>query len=307
MPRIRYLLPPFDRPFGGVATIHRHVDWLTAHGFDAAIAMTAPPPRDFYGAWARVEYDFQAQDGDRLVAPEGALVLLAPHAGAAARRLMFCQNQYYLPFGPDPARGIGEFGVDRVFGSSVAVRDFFRDVYALDVPIVPYSIDPAAYAPAPKSRSILLMPRKRGDLAVFLHHAFKRRHARLADIPWLSVDGAGVADAAAAMARAQWFLSLSHRESFGLPPLEAMACGTVPVGFMGDGGREYMNDANGFWAPEEDWLACVDALARAIDMVDRDPPATSALHAAGTATVARYSPDVARAALLAFWRDELAA
>lgn len=306
MPRIRYLLPPFDKPFGGVATIHRHVAWLAAEGLDAAIALTAPPPRDFYGPGAPVAYDYAPAPGDRLVLPEGALSLATPFVGAPVRRLMFCQNQYYLPFGVDPRRGIAEFGVDRIFGSSVAVRDFFRDVYALDVPIVPYSIDPAAYAPATKVRAILLMPRKRGDLAAFLHHTFRRRHARHAGVTWVAIDGAGVAEAAAEMGRAQWFLSLSYRESFGLPPLEAMACGAIPVGYKGDGGREYMTEANGFWAEEEDWLACVDALARAIDMVDSDPAAHRAMRAAGAATVARYSPSVARAALLEFWRDELA-
>lgn len=305
MPRIRYLLPAFDKPFGGVATIHRHVAWLAAEGFDAAIAMAEAPPRDFYGSGARVEFGYAPRPGDRLVVPEGALSLLAPYEAAAVRRLMFCQNQYYLPFGADPARGLAEFGVDAIFGSSVAVRDFFRDVYALDVPIVPYSIDPADYAPAPKVRAILLMPRKRGDLAAFLHHTFKRRHARFAGVPWVAIDGASTREAAAEMGRAQWFLSLSHRESFGLPPLEAMACGAIPVGYKGDGGREYMDAANGFWAEEEDWRACVDALARAIDVVDADPAAHRALLAAGRATVARYSPAAARAALIAFWRAEI--
>jgi hypothetical protein len=35
MARLRYLLHPFDKPFGGVATIHRHVEWLTAAGFSS--------------------------------------------------------------------------------------------------------------------------------------------------------------------------------------------------------------------------------------------------------------------------------
>lgn len=306
MARIRYLLHPFDKPFGGVATIHRHVEWLAAAGFDAAIAMAAPPAQDFYASRAKLDLAYAPQAGDRVAIPEGLPHLLAPLAQAPIRRILFCQNQYYLPFGADPMAGIAEFGVDRVLGSSVAVRAFFRDVYALDIPIVPYAIDPAEYAPAAKTRAILLMPRKRADLAALIHHTFKRRHKRHADIPWLSVDGATAAQAAAEMARAQWFLSLSHRESFGLPPLEAMACKTIPAGFMGDGGREYMTAANGFWAPEEDWRACVDALAAAIDRVDNDPAAHQAMLDAGAATVAAYSPARAQAALLEFWRAELA-
>jgi hypothetical protein len=306
MARLRYLLHPFDKPFGGVATIHRHVEWLAAAGFDAAIAMTTPPAQDFYASRAKIDLAYTPQTGDRVVIPEGLPHLLAPLANAPIRRILFCQNQYYLPFGADPRTGIAEFGVDRVLGSSVAVRDFFRDVYGVDIPIVPYAIDPAEYAPAAKMRAILLMPRKRADLAALIHHTFKRRHKRHADIPWLSVDGATSSQAAAEMARSQWFLSLSHRESFGLPPLEAMACRTIPAGFMGDGGREYMTPANGFWAAEEDWLACADALAAAIDMVDKNPAAHQAMLDAGAATVAAYSPARAQAALLDFWRAELA-
>jgi glycosyltransferase involved in cell wall biosynthesis len=186
-----------------------------------------------------------------------------------------------------------------------AVQAFFRDVYRVEVPIVPYSIDPASYAPAPKERAILVMPRKMPALAAFVHNTFKRRHPRCADIPWWVIDGVTMAEAAAAMAHAQWFVSLSQRESFGLPPLEAMACGTIPVGFRGDGGREYMVAANGIWVEDEDWLGCVDALARAIDMVDSDPQAHAAMLSAGRLTAQHYSPAAACVALREFWCDEL--
>jgi glycosyltransferase involved in cell wall biosynthesis len=43
---------------------------------------------------------------------------------------------------------------------------------------------------------------------------------------------------AAVLRRSRVFLCFSHREGFGLPPLEAMASGCIVVGFDGVGGRE---------------------------------------------------------------------
>ena len=35
------------------------------------------------------------------------------------------------------------------------------------------------------------------------------------------------------------FLSFSHAEGFGLPPVEAISCGCLVIGYHGGGGREY--------------------------------------------------------------------
>jgi glycosyltransferase involved in cell wall biosynthesis len=37
------------------------------------------------------------------------------------------------------------------------------------------------------------------------------------------------------------FLSFSYQEGFSLPPMEAMMCGCLVIGYEGRGGREYFN------------------------------------------------------------------
>ncbi|WP_238555543.1 glycosyltransferase [Chryseobacterium sp. P1-3] len=39
-----------------------------------------------------------------------------------------------------------------------------------------------------------------------------------------------------------FFLSFNHREGFGLPPVEAMACGCFVIGYSGQGGKEYFKE-----------------------------------------------------------------
>jgi len=310
--RIIYVLEPFTVPFGGVAVIYRHVEILAAHGFAAFVALRNKPAVDFYGTTApQLIHNgmFQVIPDDILVIPEGLWQAeLRQLRGAPVRRLMFCQNQYYLPFTADSRAGISEFGVDGVIASSESVRNFFREVYGLtDIPLLPCAIDPARFTPArDKRRQIAYMPRKLPRDAKFIEAVFKRRHPRFADVPWVSIDGVSQAESARILGESLLFLSLSHMESFGLPPLEAMACGCLVAGYHGDGGREYMNSENGWWAQTGDWRACADGLAAALDMLDSGGDKLEACYRATAHTAAQYKPHRLEAELLAFWRLEIA-
>jgi Glycosyl transferases group 1 len=223
------------------------------------------------------------------------------------KRLMFCQNHYLLSFGSFSGKGILEFGVHGIIASSQAVLEFFRGTYGLtDLPLLPYAIDTARFAPSNrKTRQIAFMPRKLPEDAAFIKAIFRRRHQGYADVPWLRVDGLAQGEAARLMGESTCFLSLSYKESFGLPPLEAMACNCLVAGYHGDGGREYMTNGNGWWAETGDYMACADGLADALAVLDRGGPALDARHTAMRATVERYNQTQLESALLAFWHAEM--
>jgi Glycosyl transferases group 1 len=308
--RVIYALEPFALPGGGPATIYRHVEILNAHGLSAFVALPGKPPVDFYGTTAPLlihDGRLPTQAGDIWVTPEGFAGYVEALMQMPVKRLMFCQNQYYLPFTKDPRAGIAEFGVHGVIGSSEAVRTFFRDVYGVqDLPILPYAIDPTRFrSAAAKRRQVAFMPRKLRQDAAFIEAAFKRRHPRFADVPWVPIDKATQAVAAHIMGESAVFLSLSHKESFGLPPLEAMACGCLVAGYHGGGGREYMMPENGWWAETGDWMACVDGIAAALETYDKRGAELDQRRVAMEKTVARYSPGRLEAELIAFWRREL--
>jgi hypothetical protein len=309
--RIVYMLEPSPFPYGGYANIYRHVEILNAHGFTAFVGLRAKPETDFYGMNAPLLTHggyLEVQPGDVFVIPECFPYLVKALVGTPAKRLMFCQNQYFLPFTSDPRAGIAEFGVHGVIASSQAVSDFFRDVYGVaELPLLPYAIDPARFTPdRNKKRQIAFMPRKLPQDASFIDSVFKRRYAHYADVPWLRIDGLTQREAARLMGESSCFLSLSHKESFGLPSLEAMACGCLVAGFHGDGGREYMTPENGWWAETGDYNACADGLAAALAVFDMGGPALEARRASMAATVERYNPARLESALLAFWRGQVA-
>ncbi|MEO8977702.1 MAG: glycosyltransferase [Casimicrobiaceae bacterium] len=309
--RILFFMLPFPFPSGGVATIYRHAEILTQHGLPAFITLAEKPAVDFYSSHAPLIVhggSMRLVPGDIFVIPEGFPNIVGALKPTPAKRLMFCQNQYRLPFRADPSAGIGEFGVHGVIASSEAVCAFFRDVYGLtDIPFIPYAVDPAIFAPRPaKRRQIAYMPRKLAQDIPLIHATFQRRHRRHANVPWVAIDGKTQREGAAILAESDVFLALSDRESFGLPPLEAIACGCLVAGFHGDGGREYMTRENGWWAETGDWKACVDGLAAALDLLVAGGTALTARREAMAATVARFSPARMETEFLAFWRGELA-
>ncbi|WP_231283066.1 glycosyltransferase [Capnocytophaga ochracea] len=57
----------------------------------------------------------------------------------------------------------------------------------------------------------------------------------------VSIDNKNELEVANIMKESVFFLSFNHREGFGLPPIEAMACGCYVIGYHGEGGREYFN------------------------------------------------------------------
>jgi glycosyltransferase involved in cell wall biosynthesis len=309
--RIIYVLEHFPFPSGGVANIYRHVEILKAKGFAAYVALPRTPPVDFYGTTAPMLLHGgrpQPQAGDIWVIPEALTAYVKALAGAPVKRLMFCQNQYYLPFPARPGPGIAEFGVDGIVVCSQAVRKFFADVYGVpDLPILPCAVDPARFAPArTKRRQVAFMPLKLPADGPFIEAMLKRLYPRHGDIPWVAIKGVTQAAAARTLGESAVFLSLSCRESFGLPPLEAMASGCLVAGYHGDGGREYMTEQNGWWADMGDWRTCVDGLAAAFDLLDRGGEPLDAHRRAMAETVARYSPQNLEETLVAFWRQELA-
>lgn len=308
--RIVFACEAYPFPSGGVAVIYQHAALLARRGLRACVALPARPPVDFYGSEAPLWIHGGAlapEPGDIWVLPEGFQSYAQALRHSPVALLMFCQNQYYLPFGPDARTGFAEFGVDGVLASSEAVRSFFEEVYGLrDVPLIPCAVDTEVYrSAAVKKQQVAFMPRKLGDEVGFLQATLRRLHPRHADVPWVAIQGLSRKEAAAALAQSSVFLSLSHRESFGLPPLEAMASGCLVAGFHGDGGREYMNADNGWWAETGDWKACVHGLAAALDLAAAPPQASSHRRSAMAATVARYSPERLESALLNFWDHAL--
>ena len=120
-------------------------------------------------------------------------------------------------------------------------------------------------------------------------------HRRIARSPFrdkIHVAGYAARDAARELYRAaEVFVYPSLAEGFGLPVLEAMACGTPVVASTAEALVEVGGEA-ALYAPPRD----VEALARAIEQALEDAPLREKLAAAGRERAAQFPWDVGAAA-----------
>lgn len=305
--RIFYLAKPFGVPLGGIATIFRHVEILVNEGFDASICLL-PGEGDIFVRHNAPIVDarnfLDARPTDIFVLPEAWVCHLPEVLSLPVRKYVFCQNHFYAFSGLTMGSDYRSFDIEQVFASSLVIASFLeREFKIARVPVVPYAIDRTLFRPLPKLRQIAFMPRKLSLEASFIQGLFVRRYPNYSDIPWVAIDAQPIEEVARRLGQSQWFLSLSHMEGFGLPPLEAMSAEAIVAGFHGEGGKEYATQKNGFWCDTGDLHGCVRSLADAISLCDSG--LSAGMLAAGRRTAEIYDSSVQAAALIDFWQSNI--
>lgn len=91
-----------------------------------------------------------------------------------------------------------------------------------------------------KKRQIAFMPRKLEEDIVQIINILKIRN-NLKNWDFVPIDNKTEDEVAQILNESFIFLSLNHKEGFGLPPAEAMASGCIVIGYAGQGGKEYFN------------------------------------------------------------------
>lgn len=154
-----------------------------------------------------------------------------------------------------------------------------------------------------KKLQIALMQRKRPEEARILA-ALIRQHPDLAGVPLVMIDQVPAEEAQRLIRESLIFLSLSEQEGFGLPPAEAMATGSLVIGYTGVGGDEYFTAETGFPIPDGDIVAFVARLAEVVSAWRHDPAALDAKRRQASDFIwAQYDQTAARQSLLDLWTD----
>jgi glycosyltransferase involved in cell wall biosynthesis len=198
------------------------------------------------------------------------------------------------------------------------VAEFLRQVHALDCrdilpPVVNEAFFREAKRPATHVR-IAWMPRKNRALGENIRQIAEHILARKQSAPsleWTAIHGLRPEEVADILASCHIFLSSGFPEGFGLPPLEAMASGCVPVGFTGLGGWEYMRqtrmpgervfeapfayaqghgpEGNGFFFSDGDVFGAGQGMARAVMLTAEQPELWAAISARCRETALGYT------------------
>lgn len=92
-------------------------------------------------------------------------------------------------------------------------------------------------------KQIAYMPRKLNEDVNQVINILKIRN-NIVDWEFVAIENMTESCVAEILKESSIFLSFSFREGLGLPPLEAMACGCVVVGYHGNGGKEFFRIEN---------------------------------------------------------------
>jgi glycosyltransferase involved in cell wall biosynthesis len=304
--RILYFSPDNSTPSGGMKTVYRHVEILNRHRNPAFIVHGSS---GFRAQWFANNVpildmrNLMLDPRDIAVIPEDHHALLKALKGFAGRKIIFCQNHFYIRDAGRAREVWAEHGISHVLASSDPIADFLENQLGIPrVSIVHYAIDPKTFSQSDKKFQIAMMPRKRPVEAAFIRGLCSAAPGAN-EFSWAAIENLSEDAAARILAESAIFLSLSQLEGFGLPPVEAMASGCLVVGFHGYGGLEYATKQNGFWCEEGNPIDCAQTLSRVIAMVRNLDPQIHAVVSVGHATAARYLPPRQEHELLQFFRS----
>ena len=276
-----FVCPTVQRPSGGVEKVYQFVESLERVGVPAAVVLRglSTAKHDWFESDAtcvsaeQVAFDV---DADVLVVPD--LSAFALDLPADARFVVLHQTPYRtfegcrVRSGEQPtARDLGPYdhpGLLAVVCVSSDSERFFRFTFpGLDVRRIHLGIDPTCFRPGDTWRAPALacMPRKRPDAVSQLFYMLGSR-GNCPGWPPRLIDNIPQHEVAAALRASPVFLNLPRpAEGFGLPALEAMASGSLVVGYTGRGGDEYLRPEHAFPVPEGDAIKFVRTIEAVIE------------------------------------------
>lgn len=268
--RIVFFCPPVSVINGGIKHIFKMAESLIAQGRDAVVfEQNGQRPSWFASTAPVVGQGVLSLTAECVyVLPEDQPRILSDFSRFPQRKVIYSQNHFYGALGIASAQSYADYGVTDILCSSRTIYEHCRVRHpTIRSSVVPCAVDQNLFKPSDRKGNIIAyMPRKRPIEALYLRDMFRFSYPHLRDWQWQEITNVSEGEAAKAMGDARVFLSLSRLEGFGLTPLEAMAAGCVVAGFTGISGREYASPENGFWVGEDDFPACVEAIARAAEL-----------------------------------------
>lgn len=233
------------RPIGGIKVIYQHCLILKKLGYDVHPVLMGSYVGNFFG----YELEFKKfndvvetiSHSDIVVATE-----FAPYQGLLfepAKKVLFLQNWlglYKWLKVEDQTKSYFDLGYEKVMTCSDYCNNYVQEHMNISATTVTNGLDLELFKPDSGSRvknRILAMSRKNPDdlkkiIALLQGSGYEIK----------VVDDLSQTSLIKEYQAADIFLATGYPEGFGLPPLEAMACGCVVVGFTGGGASEFMID-----------------------------------------------------------------
>lgn len=210
---------------------------------------------------------------DFLIIPEGFPNVMEKTVQVSCKRIVLAQSWFYVLLAMSPGQKWQHFGIQDVISVSDAITQYLNSTMpGLNIKNFKQSISRKTFKPSTKISSKFPMVGFTGSRGaenkLKTHSIIKNFYAFYPHLKWIrflelsNMDKEQFADSLSSCA---FLLYTDDIAGFGTLPLEAMACGTHVVGWTPFGGKEYINEQNGFWTPNGDIFATAELLGIAID------------------------------------------
>jgi Glycosyl transferases group 1 len=303
--RIFYECKDVTAPSGGVRRLYRHVEILNRHGFQAYVLHHTP---GFKPTWfetnAPTAYwteELKLDRGDVMVMPASHPDVIIRTSGAEYERVVIALGWAFIYAGLPTGRDWRHFGIRHVIAGGMYEREFVLKSMGLESTVIASGVDFTLFQPAEhKKCQIAYMPRKNQNWFHMIASVFRSRGGDNADVPLVPIDKLSHREVGQLLSESAVFLNTAFPEGLARPPLEAMACGCLVVGFAGRGPLEYMrHEENCLIADDMDVLTAADHLATAIDRFRKGGAAE--MQAAARCTAAAYSLEREEEKVVQYW------
>ena len=272
------LCPEWDKATGGVRKLYRHVDVLSRHGVPAFISHHQ---QGFRYRWFEnntpVIYPPQCfpRTFDILVVPEIYAWEICNQTPGVPK-VIYNQNAYqtFDNIPPELSDEPAPYTRDDVVGTIVVSQDnrrylrhafpnhlLYRIRHSIDFEVFRYE--------RRKKLQIALMPRKLPYDATQVLSILEARGV-LDGVGIVAIEDMTEAQTAVVFRESLVFLSFATEEGWSLPPMEAMACGCVVVGYDGRAAREYFTADTGFPVQADDIVRFAAAVEQVLTQARSD-------------------------------------
>jgi glycosyltransferase involved in cell wall biosynthesis len=169
-----------------------------------------------------------------------------------------------------------------------------------------YGIDGDLFTPLRSKRAVIaFMPRKNAAEALQVFNILKFR-GLLSGFELVAIQRQSEREVAKLLGESLFFFSFGYPEGCPLPPMEAMSCGCVVVGYHGWGGREYFREEFSYPVEPGDVVTFARRAEQAILDWQKAPDSlrnkgTKAWRFIGE----HYSPKREEQDIVSFWRTVL--
>ncbi len=305
--KIYFICTDNSKPAGGVKQLYRQVDLLNANGYNATILHKK---KGFRCTWfknetvvesnksifnqlkffdkknisylgklilkTKIRFGKKIEENSILVFPE----IYGPNicfVESNNKKVIFNQNCYYTfdKYAIDTILEKSPYSKEHNLATIVVSNDseeylkfifpdlnLFRIRLGIDNSIFSYSDQ--------KNKQIAFMPRKLSEDVIQVINILNQRK-KCIGWEFVSIENKSETEVSEILKKSMIFLSFNYREGFGLPPVEAMACGNVVVGYHGQGGKEFFEDKFNYLVQDRNIIEFVEKVEIAVSEYNKNP------------------------------------